>query len=101
MIARLFDIFFGCRHAHYSFPFTQARLHPIVRKETYVVCLDCGREFHYDLRTMRMGRKIQQPVLQPDQVFEARRADDEQRAVGRAAQKPLNQGVVTIERKKA
>src|SRR5437588_13052003 len=102
MIARLFDILFGCWHASYTFPITREVLRGAWRsKQTYVVCLDCGAEFHYDLRTMRMGRKIQRAVLQPDQVLEARRADDEQRAVGRTAQKPLHQGVITIERKKA
>jgi hypothetical protein len=27
------------------------------RKQTYVVCLDCGAEFDYDFRTMRLGKR--------------------------------------------
>jgi hypothetical protein len=26
--------------------------------ETYVVCLDCGKQFEYDLKTMHMGKPI-------------------------------------------
>jgi len=26
--------------------------------DTYVVCLDCGKQFEYDLKTMRLGKVI-------------------------------------------
>ena len=58
MIAKLLDAVFGCRHAHYSFPITVKR--GIRRNSaatltgTYVVCLDCGREFPYDWQEMRV-----------------------------------------------
>ena len=49
MLAKLFDTFFGCWHQHYSFPMT---VRPGSRRSsaasltgTYVVCLDCGKEF--------------------------------------------------------
>jgi hypothetical protein len=29
---------------------------------TYVVCLDCGKEFAYDWRTMRVGQQIERPA---------------------------------------
>jgi hypothetical protein len=58
MIAKLFDAFFGCWHSHYSFPIT---IRPGSRRSqaasltgTYVVCLDCGKEFPYDWKTMKL-----------------------------------------------
>ena len=39
------DAAFGCRHPHMSRPFT-------LRRKTYEVCLDCGREIPYSLVTM-------------------------------------------------
>jgi len=39
------------------------------RVETYVVCVDCGQEFEYDLGTMRLtGRVIRRPAQAPDSV---------------------------------
>jgi hypothetical protein len=39
------DAVFGCRHSHVTRPFT-------LRRKTYEVCLDCGREIPYSLVTM-------------------------------------------------
>jgi len=55
----LFDLVFGCRHKRYSFPITVRRK---VRRSTaaasvtgtYIVCLDCDREFPYDWSQMKM-----------------------------------------------
>ena len=58
MIASLLDVLFGCCHKRYSFPITVKSAHR--RSEaasvtgTYVVCLDCGKEFPYDWREMRV-----------------------------------------------
>ncbi len=30
----------------------------IARNNTYVVCLDCGREFDYDWQEMRVGQPV-------------------------------------------
>ena len=58
MFAKLFDAVFGCWHSHYSFPIT---IRPGSRRSqaasltgTYVVCLDCGKEFPYDWKTMKL-----------------------------------------------
>lgn len=58
MIAKLFDALFGCWHSHYSFPIT---IRPGFRRSqaasltgTYVVCLDCGKEFAYDWKVMKV-----------------------------------------------
>jgi hypothetical protein len=48
MLEKLLDWLFQCRHAHTSFP--QGR-HP----HAHVTCLDCGREFGYDVRTWTRG----------------------------------------------
>ena len=59
MLAKMMDAMFGCRHARYSFPITlraSARREPAPRLTgTYVVCLDCGREFAYDWQEMRIA----------------------------------------------
>jgi len=55
----LFDLVFGCWHKRCSFPIT---VHGKLRRSTaaasltgtYVVCLDCGREFPYDWSKMKM-----------------------------------------------
>ena len=58
MIAKLFDTFFGCWHSHYSFPITvrpgSRRNQAAALTGTYVVCLDCGKEFPYDWQEMRV-----------------------------------------------
>jgi hypothetical protein len=55
----LFDLVFGCRHKRCSFPITvRGKLlcpNPAASVTgTYVVCLDCGREFPYDWSQMKM-----------------------------------------------
>jgi hypothetical protein len=55
----MMDAVFGCRHARYSFPLTirpkSGRPATAARVGTYVVCLDCGREFAYDWKEMRVA----------------------------------------------
>jgi hypothetical protein len=58
MIAKLLDRLFGCWHSRYSFPITARRAADrngaAMRVGTYVVCLDCGKEFRYDWHQMRI-----------------------------------------------
>lgn len=58
MIAKLYDAFFGCRHARYSFPVTIRRVsrrpQAAALTGTYVACLDCGKEFPYDWQEMKV-----------------------------------------------
>jgi hypothetical protein len=53
----LFDLVFGCSHKHCSFPITvrgKSRLSEAASVTgTYVVCLDCGKEFPYDWKEMK------------------------------------------------
>lgn len=55
----LFDVLFGCSHKRCSFPMTvRGKLRRSTAAAsvtgTYVVCLDCGREFPYDWNEMRL-----------------------------------------------
>ena len=54
---RALEILFGCHHGVYSFPLTvkekARRRGAALATGTYVVCLDCGREFPYDWNTMK------------------------------------------------
>jgi hypothetical protein len=70
MLSRILDAMFGCWHSRYSFPITirAASRHTgaAARTGTYVVCLDCGKEFSYDWHTMKVvepQRKESAPSL--------------------------------------
>jgi hypothetical protein len=58
MVAKLIDAVFGCWHSRYSFPVTirgkARRPQAAALTGTYVVCLDCGREFPYDWQEMKV-----------------------------------------------
>jgi hypothetical protein len=57
MFSRILDALFGCGHKHYSFPITlkKGRRSPAAYATgTYVVCLDCGKEFPYDWKQMKV-----------------------------------------------
>jgi hypothetical protein len=58
MIANFVDLLFGCWHRNYSFPITskpgRKRTDAALVTGTYVVCLDCGKEFPYDWREMKV-----------------------------------------------
>jgi hypothetical protein len=57
MITDFVDILFGCWHSNYSFPITaksNARGKAAQVTGTYVVCLDCGKEFPYDWKQMKV-----------------------------------------------
>lgn len=55
--ASLFDLLFGCWHKNLSFPQStkrgERRSLAAFQTGTYLVCLDCGKEFAYDWQAMR------------------------------------------------
>ena len=57
-MGKVFDALFGCWHSRYSFPITVKsgvrRNRAAVLTGTYVVCLDCGKEFAYDWQEMKV-----------------------------------------------
>ena len=57
MFSRVLGGLFGCWHGHYSFPITVKkgkRSAAAFPTGTYVVCLDCGKEFPYDWKQMKI-----------------------------------------------
>ena len=58
MIDSLFNIFFGCSHKRTTFPLTPARTTGSGPAQTYVVCLDCGKQFNYDWKSMQRGERV-------------------------------------------
>lgn len=67
MFSRVLGAVFGCWHGHYSFPITvkKGKRSPAAFSTgTYVVCLDCGKEFPYDWKQMRIvsGKSGRPPV---------------------------------------
>ena len=56
MLNSILENLFGCAHRSTTFPLTPKR-----KRDMYVVCLDCGKEFSYDWTEMRIG----QPVVAP------------------------------------
>ena len=58
MLGRLIEGVFGCRHSRCSFPVTVRRgtrsNEAASLTGTYVVCLDCGKEFPYDWKEMKV-----------------------------------------------
>ena len=55
---KVLDMLFGCWHKRISFPMTrkaaQQRPGESRQSRTYIVCLDCGTEFAYDWKQMRV-----------------------------------------------
>jgi len=66
MFNTLFSTLFGCAHNRTTFPITPSRKSILAdnsRKSTYVVCLDCGKEFDYNWKEMRIGSPVAAPVI--------------------------------------
>jgi hypothetical protein len=66
MIVSLLNTLFGCAHSKTTFPLTPSRKSRTLerfRTGTYIVCLDCGKEFDYDWREMRIGSPIRQSTV--------------------------------------
>jgi hypothetical protein len=49
---RFVDALFGCAHRQRTFPRTAKN--PGAESTTYVVCLECGKEFPYDWQAMKV-----------------------------------------------
>jgi hypothetical protein len=56
MLNSILEVLFGCGHQTTTFPLTPRR-----KRDTYVVCLDCGKEFSYDWKAMRIGEPVAAP----------------------------------------
>lgn len=58
MVDAFLNLLFRCGHRHLTRPFTPLSHQGAPRGETYMVCLDCTKQFAYDLKTMRIGKAI-------------------------------------------
>ena len=72
MLQSIINTLFGCTHQRTTFPLTPGRKSAApgaTRLNTYVVCLDCGKEFAYDWDGMRIGQpvtvRVQTPAAEP------------------------------------
>lgn len=62
MFHSLIDSIFGCSHRRTTFPITPSRNSRRAegsRRGTYIVCLDCGKEFDYDWKEMHIGAQLE------------------------------------------
>jgi hypothetical protein len=59
MIDNLLNLLFRCTHSRLTRPVTPVSKAGKPHGETYVVCLDCGKQFTYDLKEMRIGHAVE------------------------------------------
>src|SRR5581483_7432535 len=59
VIDTVLHLLFRCAHRHITRPFTPLGEAGVPRHESNVVCLDCTRQFTYDLNEMRIGQMIE------------------------------------------
>lgn len=71
MLASLVNLMFGCTHRRTSFPISPRSDRGPRPYATYVVCLECGKEFPYSWEEMRIikpeaadGRTVLSPLLE-------------------------------------
>ena len=58
MIDTLLNLLFRCAHRRLTRPVAPITKAGQPHSQSYVVCLDCGKQFEYDLNEMRIGKAI-------------------------------------------
>jgi hypothetical protein len=58
MIDTVLNLLFRCPHRRLTRPVAPITKMGQPHSQSYVVCLDCGKQFEYDLNQMRIGRPI-------------------------------------------
>jgi DNA-directed RNA polymerase subunit RPC12/RpoP len=70
MIDTVLNLLFRCSHRRLTRPVTPVSKAGVPHGATYVACLDCGKQFAYDLKEMRIGKPIEpspvEGVLHPE-----------------------------------
>lgn len=56
MIDTLANLLFRCWHRRLSRPMTPVQKSGAPEDRGFVICLDCGKKFSYDMSTMAMGK---------------------------------------------
>lgn len=68
MIDTALNLLFRCSHKRLTRPVTPVSKVGVPNGATYVVCLDCGKQFAYDAKEMRMGKVL--PAAQDSGVID-------------------------------
>ena len=58
MIDSLLNMLFRCAHRRLTSPVTPVSKEGRPHGDTNVVCLDCGKQFGYDLKQMKIGKAL-------------------------------------------
>ena len=58
MIDTMLNLLFRCPHHRLTRPVSPITKAGQPHSQAYVVCLDCGKQFEYDLNEMRIGKAI-------------------------------------------
>jgi hypothetical protein len=58
MIDNILNLLFRCPHRRLTRPVTPVTKAGKSDGRTYVVCLDCGKQFEYNVKEMRIGKPI-------------------------------------------
>lgn len=58
MIDTVLNLLFRCSHRRLTRPVAPITKAGEPHSQSYVVCLDCGKQFEYDLKEMRIGKAI-------------------------------------------
>lgn len=58
MIDTVLNLLFRCSHRRLTRPVAPITKAGQPHSQSYVVCLDCGKQLEYDLKEMRIGRAI-------------------------------------------
>ena len=58
MIDTVLNLLFRCSHRRLTRPLAPITKPGQPQSQSYIVCLDCGKQFEYDLHEMRMGKAI-------------------------------------------
>ena len=58
MIDTVLNLLFRCPHRRLTRPVAPVTKAGQPHSQSYVVCLDCGKQFEYDVTEMRMGKVI-------------------------------------------
>ena len=59
VIDSLLNLLFRCGHRRLTRPVAPITKAGEPHSQSYVVCLDCGKQFEYDMREMRIGKRIE------------------------------------------
>jgi len=70
MIDTLTNLLFRCPHRRLTRPVSPVSKAGVPHSDAYVVCLDCGKQFAYDVHEMKIGKPIdhskERGVIAPD-----------------------------------